>query len=83
MPPSKIRFVTLCQQLLALAVVLAVLTPAASVISLDVAHEGPDATGADVPVSDISAALRAYTRHEQPVFMPEDERRIAQAGQAE
>jgi hypothetical protein len=28
-------------------------------------------------------ALRAYTRHEQPVFMPEDERRIAQAGQAE
>jgi N-acetylmuramoyl-L-alanine amidase-like protein/VCBS repeat protein len=62
MPPSKIRFVTLCQQLLALAVVLAVLTPAASVISLDVAHEGPDATGADVPVSDISAALRAYTR---------------------
>lgn len=62
MPPSKIRFVTLCQQLLALAVVLAVLTPAASVISLDVAHEGPAATGADVPVDDISAALRAYPR---------------------
>jgi MFS family permease len=28
-------------------------------------------------------ALRAYTRHEQPALMPEDERRIAQAGQAE
>ena len=62
MPPSKIRFVTLCQQLLALAVVLAVLTPAASVISLDVAHESPATAGADVPVDDISAALRAYTR---------------------
>ncbi|MBA2956337.1 hypothetical protein GON03_18515 [Nocardioides sp. MAH-18] len=62
MPPSQIRFVTLCQQLLALAVVLAVLTPAASVISLDVAHEGPQATGAEAPVTDISAALRAYSR---------------------
>lgn len=28
-------------------------------------------------------SLRAYTRHEQPALMPEDERRIAQAGQAE
>lgn len=62
MPPSKIRFVTLCQQLLALAVVLAVLTPAASVISLDVAHQDPAATDPDAPVDDISAALRAYTR---------------------
>ena len=30
MRPSKARFVTACQQLLALGVVLAVLTPAAS-----------------------------------------------------
>lgn len=61
MPPSQTRFVTLCQQLLALAVVLAVLTPAANVISLDVAHdaEGP---AADVAVDDISAALRAYAQ---------------------
>jgi MFS family permease len=28
-------------------------------------------------------SLRAYTRHEQPPLMPEDERRIAQAGQPE
>src|SRR4051812_5666384 len=62
MPPSKIRFVTVCQQLLALAVVLAVLTPAASVISLDVAHDAPEAAGADVPGGDISAELRAYPR---------------------
>ncbi len=41
MPPSKIRFVTACQQVLALAAVLAVLTPAASVISLDVVRESP------------------------------------------
>lgn len=62
MPSSQIRFITLCQQLLALAVVIAVLTPAASVISLDVAHEAPSGSGADVPVDDISAALRAYTQ---------------------
>ena len=36
---SRIRFVTACQQLLALGVVLAVLTPATSVISLDVVQD--------------------------------------------
>ena len=36
MRPSKVHLVTSCQQLLALGAVLAVLTPAASVISLDV-----------------------------------------------
>ncbi len=36
MRPGQARFVTACQQLLALAAVLAVLTPAASVISLDI-----------------------------------------------
>ena len=41
MRPSKARFVTACQQLLALGVVLAVLTPAASVISLDVVRRRP------------------------------------------
>ena len=39
MPASKIRFVTACQQVLALGAVLAVLTPAANVISLDVVHD--------------------------------------------
>ena len=41
MRPSQAHFVTSCQQLLALGVVLAVLTPAASVISLDVVQPGP------------------------------------------
>ncbi len=43
MPPSKIRFVTACQQILALGVVLAVLTPAANVMSLDVVHDRGEA----------------------------------------
>ena len=41
MTPSRSRFVTACQQLLALAVVLAVLTPAASVVTLDVVGSAP------------------------------------------
>ena len=41
MSPSRSRFVTACQQLLALAVVLAVLTPAASIVTLDVVGSGP------------------------------------------
>ncbi|MBC9735439.1 FG-GAP-like repeat-containing protein [Nocardioides marmotae] len=41
MSRSKDRFVTGCQQLLALGTVLAVLTPAAGVLSLDVVHEAP------------------------------------------
>ena len=60
MRPSKAHFVTSCQQLLALGAVLAVLTPAASVISLDVVGRAP-APGATAghghPVE-----LTAYTR---------------------
>ena len=44
MTPSRSRFVTACQQLLALAVVLAVLTPAASLVTLDVVGSAPDRT---------------------------------------
>jgi len=36
---GKARYVTACQQLLALAVVGAVLVPATGVVSLDVVHE--------------------------------------------
>ncbi|MEI5672367.1 MULTISPECIES: N-acetylmuramoyl-L-alanine amidase [unclassified Nocardioides] len=57
MPASKTRFVTACQQLLALAVVLAVLTPAASVVTLDVVHTDPGTSASAAPVS----ALAAYT----------------------
>ncbi|MGH3346842.1 MAG: FG-GAP-like repeat-containing protein [Nocardioides sp.] len=41
MRPSQAHFVTSCQQLLVLGAVLAVLTPAASVISLDVVRQAP------------------------------------------
>lgn len=57
MPASRSSFVTACQQLLALGAVLAVLTPAASVITLDVVHEPGTTAAAPAPVS----ALTAYT----------------------
>ena len=60
MTPSRSRFVTACQQLLALAVVLAVLTPAASLVTLDVvgsAPTGPTATSLAHP----TARTAAYT----------------------
>ncbi|CUR59429.1 N-acetylmuramoyl-L-alanine amidase, family 2 [metagenome] len=43
MHPSKARFVTACQQTLALGAVLAVLAPAAGVVSLDVIGQHPGA----------------------------------------
>jgi hypothetical protein len=62
MPPSKTSFVTACQQVLALGVVLAALTPAASVISLDVVRDTP--TGAR-PHAPLQGDLAAYTRAAQ------------------
>ncbi|MGB0099656.1 MAG: FG-GAP-like repeat-containing protein [Nocardioides sp.] len=59
MPPSKSSFVTLCQQLLALGVVIAALTPAASVISLDVVRESPDAQTGPVVEGELAAYSRA------------------------
>jgi hypothetical protein len=47
MRPCKAHFVTSCQQLLALGAVLAVLTPAASVVSLDVVHTPGSAAAGD------------------------------------
>lgn len=58
MPPNKTSFVTACQQLLALGVVLAALTPAASVVSLDVVRDTPGAGRTTLP----DAGLAAYTR---------------------
>ena len=49
----RIRFVTLCQQLLALAVVVAVLTPAARTVTMDVRPAQP------VDVAPADVALRA------------------------
>ncbi len=54
MPSHQSRFVTACQQLLALGLVLAALTPAANIVSLDVVHEAPSATA--------PPALASYAR---------------------
>src|SRR6478736_6414254 len=63
MPPSKIRFVTACQQLLALGLVGARLTPAASVISLDVVHDRPgESTAATGLAADLSAYVKESSR---------------------
>jgi hypothetical protein len=42
MRPSRARYVTACQQLLALGVVLVALAPAAGVVSLDVVGVEPE-----------------------------------------
>jgi hypothetical protein len=55
MRPSQARFVTVCQQLLALAVVLVVLAPAAGIATLDVVDRMPDEPGT---VGDARVLLR-------------------------
>ena len=68
MPPSKSSFITACQQVLALGVVIAALTPAASVVSLDVVRESPDGPSRYAP---IRGDLAAYTRAaERPAKVP-------------
>ncbi|WP_051551300.1 FG-GAP-like repeat-containing protein [Nocardioides sp. URHA0020] len=62
MPLSRIRFVTACQQLLALGLVLAVLTPAASIISLDVVHDSPASAGPTGLAADLSAYVKESAR---------------------
>ncbi|MGZ5403500.1 MAG: FG-GAP-like repeat-containing protein [Nocardioides sp.] len=62
MRPSKDHYVTSCQQLLALGAVLAVLTPAASIISLDVVREAPASQPSDGAGSGHAVELSAYTR---------------------
>lgn len=52
------RFITACQQMLALGVVLAVLTPASGVISLDIVGQHPSGPGGPAV---ISGALRSAT----------------------
>ena len=61
MTPSRSRFVTACQQLLALAVVLAVLTPAASLVTLDVVGSAPVGPGGTTVLSHPTARTAAYT----------------------
>ncbi len=51
MRPLQVRLVTLCQQVLALGVVLVVLTPASGVVSLDIVGERPGQAPASYPFS--------------------------------
>jgi len=76
MPPNKARFVTTCQQLLTLATVLAVLAPAANVVSLDVLVTRPGSSqtavakrpvlerDAQLPVEQATAPPRARVETE-------------------
>src|SRR5204863_1885437 len=57
--PNRSRFVTACQQMLVLGVVLAALTPAAGVVTLDVVGTGPPTIGGTSARP--TAALAAYT----------------------
>jgi hypothetical protein len=59
--PNRSRLVTACQQVLALAVVLAALTPAASIVTLDVVGSQPVVPGRTAP----HVALTAYTAEAQ------------------
>jgi len=61
MTPPRSRFVTACQQVLALGVVLAVLTPAASVVTLDVVGTGPGGRPASTVPARPTAQMAAYT----------------------
>src|SRR4051812_20399301 len=58
MTPRRSGFVTLCQQLLALGVVLAVLTPAAGVVTLDVVGTSPTGSTSQVRPT---VRMAAYT----------------------
>jgi N-acetylmuramoyl-L-alanine amidase/FG-GAP-like repeat len=60
MSPHRSRFVTACQQVLALGVVLAALTPAASMVSLDVVQTAPIG-GAHTGPAGPTAQFAAYT----------------------
>ena len=63
MRSKQAHFVTGCQQLLALGAVLAVLTPAASVLNLDVVRETPGHAPQRATVGTVG--LSAYTREAQ------------------
>jgi len=56
MRPVQARFITACQQLLALGVVLAVLTPAAGVLSLDIVGARPAPAGSPALTGALASA---------------------------
>ncbi|WP_205471211.1 FG-GAP-like repeat-containing protein [Nocardioides sp. SYSU D00038] len=67
MPPRISRYVTLCQQLLVLGVVVAALTPAANVVSLDVVRPQQQTPATAGLSSYAAAALTPVLVPEQPV----------------
>jgi hypothetical protein len=60
MTPSRARFVTVCQQVLALGVVVVAMVPATRVVSLDVVGQQPS-----VNVQQPRVALSAYEKRAQ------------------
>ena len=94
MSPHRSRFVTACQQLLALGVVVAALTPAAQLVSLDVTHEPSTAqpqAGATAGAAYRQVAAQASQVpvgpvetevHEYPLTAPADARLAPAALQA-
>jgi hypothetical protein len=63
--PNRSRFVTACQQVLALGVVLAALTPAANIVTLDVVGTGPGVGDGAGLLDHPPTALAAYTAEAQ------------------
>lgn len=56
MTPARARYVTACQQLLALGVVVIALVPATRVVTLDVVGQRPEAQGPSIAVPDATDA---------------------------
>ncbi|GAB3028997.1 hypothetical protein GCM10011376_15110 [Nocardioides flavus (ex Wang et al. 2016)] len=67
MRPLQARLVTLCQQVLALGVVLVVLTPASGVVSLDIVGETPGGQGSATTGQSSPAELVSATVPTAPV----------------
>lgn len=67
MSPSRARFVTVCQQLLALGVVIVALVPASRVVSLDVVGVQP---GAKAGQPTIAQPESARVHHHRPLLSP-------------
>ena len=62
MSPTRARYITACQQLLALGVVLAALTPATSVVSLDIVRDTPEVGSGNTVEGELAAYTRATSR---------------------
>src|SRR5215218_7298232 len=67
MRPLQARLVTLCQQVLALGVVLVVLTPASGVVSLDIVGGHPGQRPAPASGQSLPAKLMSATVPTKPV----------------